>query len=363
MCDIIKRINTFYNLRQIVTVSDTNLHSHLWSGHVARRVIGMLIGVSLILVAAVSVGPKKIIQTLVGVKPRFVALSVGMIAIALIVWGCSLWKVLRSLGANTIISRACWLFLGSIFLNKLTPFGQAGGDIPSGYLLAKDCNIRTETGVAAITSVNTINKISGIGLGLIGLITLDGVLFTRPGHAAVIWSVISVGAGGLIFIGWRFRWQVIPIAIALITPPISTITDWLPVVSIINQEAVKSRIEGFVHAIERIGVGQTAIWVVVLGITGQLAVSVALWAVIRSLGLTVPVAAAVVTVPVARVAAITPTPGGMGAVEVTLAGVLVIITGIKAVQAGTAALIYQLVAFWLPLFPGGVIVGTVFLDI
>src|ERR671938_129446 len=51
------------------------------------------------------------------------------------------------------------------------------------------------------------------------------------------------------------------------------------------------------------------------------------------------------------VAAASPTPGNLGAVEVALAAGLVAV-GVPSGAAVAAVLIYQLLTFWLPLIPG-----------
>jgi hypothetical protein len=48
-------------------------------------------------------------------------------------------------------------------------------------------------------------------------------------------------------------------------------------------------------------------------------------------------------------------------VELTLAVVLITIAGIGSVEAGAAAVLYRGVTLWLPLLPGGAVVGAVLL--
>jgi uncharacterized protein (TIRG00374 family) len=57
------------------------------------------------------------------------------------------------------------------------------------------------------------------------------------------------------------------------------------------------------------------------------------------------------------VAAASPTPGNIGAVEVTLSAGLIAI-GVPSAAVVAAVLIYRLLTFWLPLVPGFVATGS-----
>lgn len=328
---------------------------------VVKRAGGVLAGLAVGGLALVVVGPAAVADTLAGAQPRFVALAAGLGGVALIAWGCSLWAVLRGLGIDVGVGRACGLFVGTVFLNSVTPFGQVGGDLPSGYLLARDRGVRTEAGVAAIMSVNTVNKIAGIGLGLVGVLVLGGIGSIQPGPAVAVWGGLAAGISLLAILVWQYRQHAVSGLATLLGPPVKTIADRLPRVSPAGRPAVRRRLEGYVNALERIGTARTATAVVLLGTAGQVAVSAVLWVVLGAFGLSVPAAAAVVAVPVAQVAGISPTPGGIGGVGVTLAVVLVAIAGIGSVEAGAAAVLYRGVTLWLPLLPGGAVVGAVLL--
>jgi uncharacterized membrane protein YbhN (UPF0104 family) len=89
---------------------------------------------------------------------------------------------------------------------------------------------------------------------------------------------------------------------------------------------------------------------------GSLAVPVlhclTLWAVLRSLGGTVPlVPLALAYLVASAVAALLPSPGGFGALDVTLVGGLVAV-GAPATTALATVLAYRLMTVWVPLLPG-----------
>jgi uncharacterized protein (TIRG00374 family) len=77
-----------------------------------------------------------------------------------------------------------------------------------------------------------------------------------------------------------------------------------------------------------------------------------LWCALRAVG--APVALSdvmIVYLAAAAAATISPTPGGLGAIEIALVAGLSQ-TGIPAAPALAAVLVYRLVSYWLPIVPG-----------
>jgi hypothetical protein len=93
--------------------------------------------------------------------------------------------------------------------------------------------------------------------------------------------------------------------------------------------------------------------VVVLATAGQAAVAATLWVALATLGHRVPVGVVLLVVPLAKLGGLAPTPGGMGSSEAVLVMLLVATTGVGAVDASVAALLYRTTAFWLPAAVGG----------
>jgi uncharacterized membrane protein YbhN (UPF0104 family) len=94
---------------------------------------------------------------------------------------------------------------------------------------------------------------------------------------------------------------------------------------------------------------------------GSLAVPVlhclALYAVLRSLGGTVPLApVALAYLAASAVAALVPSPGGFGALDVALAGGLIAV-GVTSPTALATVLAYRLLTVWVPLLPGACVLA------
>lgn len=87
-----------------------------------------------------------------------------------------------------------------------------------------------------------------------------------------------------------------------------------------------------------------------LGVTA--AHGLGLWCALRAVGAPVALADVMVIYLVAAAAAtISPTPGGLGAIEIALVAGLASI-GTPATSASAAVLVYRIVSYWLPILPG-----------
>ncbi|HEX3825854.1 MAG TPA: lysylphosphatidylglycerol synthase transmembrane domain-containing protein [Sporichthyaceae bacterium] len=81
--------------------------------------------------------------------------------------------------------------------------------------------------------------------------------------------------------------------------------------------------------------------------------AVALYAVARSVGIALtPWHIAAVYLAASALAAVVPTPGGLGALDLTIAATL-IASGVPATTAATTTVAFRLMTSWLPLLPGG----------
>ncbi|MFN0028595.1 MAG: YbhN family protein [Acidimicrobiales bacterium] len=79
-----------------------------------------------------------------------------------------------------------------------------------------------------------------------------------------------------------------------------------------------------------------------------------LWSVVRSVGATAPfIACVVIYLAAAAIGSLSPTPGGIGAIEAALLTGLTA-TSIEAGNAAAAVLLYHLLTFWCPVIPGAI---------
>lgn len=273
-----------------------------------------------------------------------------------LVWGLSLRVVFAAIGVVVPVWEAVALFAASVFMNGVTPFGQVGGDPPSALLIARRTDTPFETGLAAIASVNALNRVAVVLLGVGG-----GAWYTvriaavGPLEEALPLAV-GLGLGGVVVAVavWHRRHALadrIGGALARVLVPAGAL---LPGVTPPSRGAILDRARGFVASIDRVASRPVLLAAAfLLGVAGQLLVAAILWLVLAALGVSSPFPLVLVIVPAVKLAGLTPLPGGTGSAEALLAGLLVTGTGVTAPVATAAALLHRVVAFWLPTVAGG----------
>ena len=320
-----------------------------------RTVVGLIAGIAALGGYLWLVGIDAVVGSLRQVPSRRAAslLVVGFVPIVL--WRTGLRFVLDVVESSLTLPRAILLFDATGFINSVTPFGQAGGDPVSGLLAARVVPMRYERSLAAIVSLNTINRLASVLLGLVGA----GSLLIRVGFtdsvrsAALVGSaaVVAAGAGGTII--WLRRDSGIEPTTRLVAASLTRLS-WVPRFEPPSREAIRRRLRGFVTAIERLGASRRRLALIgCLALGGQLAVGATLWIGLRSLGAEPSLALVLLIVPVAKLSGVAPTPGGLGTATAVLTGLLVTLTAIDVVTAAAAALLYRTAAFWVPTLSGG----------
>jgi undecaprenyl-diphosphatase len=225
----------------------------------------------------------------------------------------------RLRGATTVVMQ-----LASSFVNRLVPGGVAGVVLNVRYL--ERAGARRAEAVAA----NALNTAAGLAVHVAIFLALVPFFGGLPSDidppddygALVALFVALTGIGVVVWVRW------IP-------------HGWKGQLRLMGQAA-----SAVVRSARRL--------VLLVGGSGLLTVchGLALWASVRSVGGGLAfVDVAIVYLVAAALGAVSPTPGGLGAIEVALISGLTR-TGVPAAQAAAAGLINRFVTFWLPVAPG-----------
>ena len=255
------------------------------------------------------------------------------------------------------------LFAAASFLNSVTPFGQVGGDPLSAVLFTRSLGTDFETGLAAIGSVNALNRVGSLFLGLVGV----GYLGTQVtfGETLELAATVSVALTVIVLVGaaivWYRRQTIVRLGarvLAIVLGPAGR----LPGITPPSRDNLVRRGHRFFGAIGRLVDAPWTLGLVFLaGIVGQLAVASTLWVALAALGTDAPFALVLLFIPVAKLGGAAPTPGGFGSAEAMLTALMTATLGIDVAVAGAAALLYRASAFWVPSLLGGVVTTAFFI--
>lgn len=325
-----------------------------------RTVGGLLLGGGLLVAYVAVIGVDAVQRALWTVPPRRILSLLCIGGVSLFFWSVGLFLVLDRLGRPVTLWTAVLLFSASGFLNSVTPFGQVGGDPPTAVLFGRAIGTDFETGLAAIGSVNALNRIAAVFLGLLGIAYLGSHVPAAMSlrTASVVVAALAIALALVLVAGWTYRDRLVEAAARLLTPLARALVVVVPGVSPPSRAEVERRGRRFVGAVDRLAAEPRLLAVVFgLSVAGQLAVASTLWVALAALGFDTPVAVVLLLIPLAKLAGVAPTPGGFGSAEALLTTLLVSTTPVHASVAGAAVLLYRACAFWFPSLVGGVALG------
>ncbi|WP_144906238.1 lysylphosphatidylglycerol synthase transmembrane domain-containing protein [Halobellus captivus] len=329
-------------------------------------VIGFLAAVGVFALLFYFAGVDELVSTLTRAEPAYLALIVLTTLAWLVAWSFSLNTVLDVLGVELSYLSSFLVFAGATFSNNITPFGQAGGEPVTAYLISRAADAEYERSLAAIASVDTLNFVPSITIALVGAgyFASEVALGANENLLAAIAAVggLAVVVPALIYAGWKRRYRLEARVIDALTPIIRSIADWIPRIRVPTPEGIERRINGFFRAIERIASNPRGLALALAASTvGWLCQMIGLWLAFAAIGVDVRLSIALIVVPIAAIAGVTPLPGGAGGIETVLVLLLLAapLPQVTEPTAVAAVVIFRGAVYWIPTVIGGLVVGWI----
>ena len=334
---------------------------------VRTTALGFLVAAVLLGGLAYLVGVEGLLDTVADADGELVALVVAATLGWLAAWGYGLRVVLGVLGADLSYARSFLVMCGAMFSNNVTPLGQAGGEPVSALLISSVADTEYERGLAAIASVDSLNFVPSVVLALVGAgyYAADGVFGTRLRMATVGILAVAVAVPALAYLAWTRRQTAQQRVVGLLAPLVVRVAGVVPGVTAPTRDSVAERVGGFVGSIERVAASPSGV-ARALGASavGWLFQMAALWLAFQAVGSPVPFAVPLFAVPVGALAGVTPSPGGVGGIEVVLVALLSAIPGaaVGPETALAAVVVFRGSVYWMPVLIGGPVAADVGVD-
>jgi hypothetical protein len=329
-------------------------------------VVGFAAAVAVFAVLFTLVGVDDLVATLRAAETGAVALVVVATLAWLLAWAVSLYTVLGMLGVDLSYPSSFLLFSGATFANNVTPFGQAGGEPITAFLISRVTDAEYERGLAAIASVDTLNFVPSITIALLGAgyFATEVALGANRSVLAAVGGVVglAVVVPSLVYLGWRRRYGLEARLVDGLTPVIRVLARRLPRVPVPTPEGIEDRIDGFFRAIERVAANPRRLAVALAASTvGWLCQTLALRAAFEAIGVSVPLSVVFVVVPIGAIAGVTPLPGGAGGIETVLVLLLLAapLPQVTEPVAVAAVVIFRGAVYWIPVLVGGTVVAWI----
>ena len=317
---------------------------------VGKAAVGFAVALVLLYLFAAGVGLQEVTKALAEADLRWLAVGCLSTTACLALWGRAWQTVLRVTGVEVPYHRLVVTYFAATFANYVTPLGQAGGEPFIAYVLSRDTEATYEEALASVVTADLLNLLPFFSFSAVGLSVL---LFrsSLPGAANGLAQgllAMALGVPLLVAVGWRFRTR-LRAGVLRVVAPITQRTDRL------SAEAVAARIDDLYAAFGRIASSRVAlVEAVAFAYLGWVFFALPLYVA----GLTLDVAAVdpllvLFVVPASTLAGLTPSPGGLGGVEVALVALLIALTPVSAATAFALALLYRVMSYWFALVVGG----------
>ena len=260
-------------------------------------------------------------------------------------WGVELWTIMETLGVDAPVKTALLVNAAAAFANHVTPFGQAGGEPVTAWLLTQSMDTDYEVSLASIASLDAINIVPSTTFAVVGAAyylstaplpaELEGLPTALAGGVAA--GVVVVGA-----VLYAFRDGVGRVVADAVYGVVHAVTDRLPKVTPPSRTAVMDRLRTFVDAIRRVaGDRRRLAGAVGLSALGWGFQALGLWVTFLALDATIPFYVPFFVLPLGTLGSVLPTPGALGGTEAINVTALTVVTSAAAPTVAAAVTIHS----------------------
>lgn len=271
------------------------------------------------------------------------------------VWTHTWHSFLNKMGANVNYRKTFKLFMTGNFMNSVTPLGQFGGEPFMAYVIKENTGLSYEEGFSAVLSSDIINSVPifTFVLGGAAFLLIFGSVNDIITQAIYISLLIVVIGGSIAYTLW-FKSGTIENALI---KGLRKITDTLGRGEK-HVEKLDEKLENVEEAFERIGEDPRHLVRTASIAHAYFVFQVfSLYLILASMGIHTDFTPLYFILPLASLSNFSPTPGGSGAYEATLATILTLMPAALFPQIPFATAIAVGILFRLCTYWPGLIIG------
>lgn len=321
-----------------------------------RTLVAFGVAILLIALFVIVVGWEDVLAAVARADLAVYALAVASCAVTLCCRGAawhSVFNAVEAVSARVIAG----LFLTSMFVKYVMPYGQIASGPGVAAIVPQYTPLAYEESLAAVVSGDFVNYLPYYTFGAVGV----GYFFlTRSPRFDVGLYAAPVAGLVLVVVGFlAVLWFRRDLVERMLMGAVGGLRRLVALVSerhaaAISHEGVRTRLEGFYATLELVSRDRTAVAVaVVFAHLGWLGLAASLYFTADALGTPIPFGIAILGVVLSKVGFVTPAPGGLGGVELTLATILFLLTGMSGATATAVAILYRFATYWFTVLVGG----------
>ena len=297
----------------------------------------------------------KFVEAVNKANTYYILAALGMGMLPFFVWTHTWYSFLNKMGADVSYLQTFKLFMAGNFMNSVTPLGQFGGEPFMAYVIRKNTNLSYEEGFSAVLSSDIINSVPIFTfiLGGSAFLLLFGSINSVITQAVYIALLVIALGGSLAYTLW-FKSGTIENAILKAVEKVTGILGFgRSYVGLIDK-----KLDNVQEAFNRIGEDP---WHLIRTATIAHAYFIfqvfTLYLILASMGIQSDFTPLYFILPLASLSNFSPTPGGSGAYEATLATILTVMPlslfpEIKFATALAVGILFRLCTYWPGLIVG-----------
>jgi len=315
-----------------------------------RLLFGGAILVGTALFALVVLDWRQVVAVLAGADPWLVAAGVVASLAGLAAWSEALRHLLPPDARAVTRRRGFVVYATGGVVRNVLPVGYASSIAVLAYVYRREAELVLHRSLAAVTVAELLvgiasAAVAGTGLGLLVAAGPVTPLVEQIARGALLLAVGGTATGALVW----YRRETARRAVHAVAGAAAGAAGRLNpgFGERLSPSAVEETISDYLRALSTVSTRRRDVWTAAgFAAVGWLALVAALYASGLAVGYRVPVAVALLVVPVAGYATVLPVPGGLGGYELGVAGALHLLGGLDLAAAVAVTLLFRVCSYW-----------------
>lgn len=294
--------------------------------------------------------PAQIARQLAGANLAIFVFGLVAIVAALLCWSEASRRLFVAFDTPLSRRSALAAYGAGAFGKQVLPMGNVGGPAVMAYSFDREVSLGYSRSLAIIVVAEFLSFVASLILGFTGIVVL--LLFSSSG-STLRWlsvGVVIIGASvaALSVIVW-YRRAHVGVAVTgiaqLLVPLVERVSPtWAEG---LRSERINATLQRYYETFDIVvGDRRAVLYAFALSQLGWFFFALPLFTSALALDVHLPIGLVLFLVPAAGLATVFPVPGGLGGLEVVLAGLLTLLAAITLTTASAVVILFRLCSFW-----------------
>lgn len=314
-----------------------------------RVALSAALALAMLALLVTAVGWRELLVEFRAADTSWLLLALGISTLALVCWVEEIVRLFRSAGgvATGFDLRAA--YFAGVFGKIIAPGGHVGGVGIVAYVIGQHTDEPFERSLVVVSAAEFLNNVASATLAVVGIAYLVFASeapnsFLQAGVVAVSVLVVGLVVSYVLLVRFDGAERSLTWLAGLLRRTVGRFS--VRVREALAEDRVAERVDTLGTTLDTIRRDRgTLLFAVAISHVGWICYAAPLYCALRAVGASVAFPVALFVVPVAGLAAIVSTPGGLGPVDTATAGGLIVLTPIDPAVAGAATFLFRAATF------------------